>query len=145
MPPRLFPYRIIEQLFPLMSLSSFARPAHFDALTRTNSFNVYLHRFGIVIGVLAALFLTKFIAKSGRLKSFILRLSSASFFVFAFHFTPLRILQKISYKIFCPDTSSVIIALYFITPIIIIIISIFIYRGLAVVAPRFTSIITGGR
>jgi len=28
MPPRLSSYRIIEQLFPLMSLSSFARPAH---------------------------------------------------------------------------------------------------------------------
>lgn len=116
-----------------------------DTLTKNDFFNPYLHKFGIVIGVLTALFLTRLVAGTGNLKSLILQLSSASFFIFAIHYTPLIILKKILYKIFSPDTTLSILTLYFIAPIIIIMIAILAYRCLAGISPRFARIVTGGR
>ena len=117
----------------------------FDALFIKEPFNPYLHKFGIIFGILAALFMTKFLARTENIKSFILWLSSASFFVYAIHEPLLTILKKISYKLVSPDTSSLILFLYFFIPIVVIAFSIIAYRVLLGVAPKFASIVTGGR
>jgi hypothetical protein len=116
-----------------------------DVLTRTHSFNPYLHKIGIVLGVSVALFSTKCIAQNERLKSLFLRLSGASFFVYAIHEPSLTILKKISYKIISPSSPSTILALYFFIPTITILFAVLSYRGFARVAPRPASIVTGGR
>jgi surface polysaccharide O-acyltransferase-like enzyme len=116
-----------------------------DVLTISQSLNPYLHKIGIVLGVSAALFSTKFVAQNERLKSLIVRLSSASFFVYAIHEPLLTILKKISYKIISPDSSSTILALYFFVPTITIFFAVVAYRGFAGVAPKLASIVSGGR
>jgi surface polysaccharide O-acyltransferase-like enzyme len=116
-----------------------------DVLTRTHTFNPYLHKISLVLGVSAALFSTKCVAQNDRLKSLIIRLSSASFFVYAVHEPLLTILIKISYKIISPSSPSTIIALYFFIPTVTILLAVGTYRGFARVAPRPASIVTGGR
>ena len=100
-----------------------------DSLTINESFNPYLHRVGIVAGVVAALCLTKVIASSG-LKPLILWLSNVSFFLFAIHATLLTTLEKIAYRIIAPHTSFTVLSLYFAVPITTICSAVLIYRGL---------------
>lgn len=116
-----------------------------DALTINQLFNPYLHKIGFILGVLSALFCTKLVAQNERLKLLILRLSGASFFVYAAHEPLLTILKKILYKILSPESSAAILGLYFFVPIITIIVTTIAYYGLAKVAPKFVSIVTGGR
>ena len=116
-----------------------------DVLTRNLTLNPYLHKIAILLGVSAALFSTKCIAQNERLQSLIVRLSGASFFVYAIHEPLLTILRKISYRIIDPSSPSAIIALYIVVPTITILFAVVAYRGFARVAPRFASMVTGGR
>ncbi len=116
-----------------------------DVLTIKKSFNPYLHNIGILLGISAALFTTKFIAQSVRLKKAIVGLSSASFFVYAIHAPLLTILKKIALKTIPAGSSSAILVSYFLVPFTIIFLAIAVYRGLIRVVPRFASIVTGGR
>lgn len=70
-----------------------------DALTINQSFNPILHKIGILLGVFGVLLLTRFLAQNEKLKSLTLRLSGASFFVYAVHEPALTILKKLMYKI----------------------------------------------
>ena len=105
----------------------------------------FVHKIGIVLGVPTALFLTKSIAKTKRTKSLILWLSSASFFVFAVHEPLLTILKKIVYRIVMPHSSTLVLAIYFIVPLIVIVVAIFAYRYLMSIAPKLLGVVTGGR
>ena len=116
-----------------------------DVITINQSFNPYLHQLGILLGVYAVLFSTKFFAKNERIKSLILQLSSASFFVFAIHEPLLTILRKISYKLISPESSFTVLALYFFIPTITILFAILAYRVLTCKTPKLVSIVVGGR
>lgn len=116
-----------------------------DVLTIGDSFNACFHKITIMFGVLAALFLSKLVIDIPRLKSLMLRLSGASFFVFAIHEPLLTILKKMAYQILLPQKSSIIFFLYFFIPIITILTSLLIYRCFSFLMPNFTRIVTGGR
>jgi surface polysaccharide O-acyltransferase-like enzyme len=116
-----------------------------DTITINHLFNPYLHKIGVVLGVSSALFSSKLVAQKEKLKLSIVRLSGVSFFVYAVHEPLLTILRKISYKILLPESSFTILFLYFLIPTITITFAVVAYRGLAHVAPRFVSIVTGGR
>jgi surface polysaccharide O-acyltransferase-like enzyme len=116
-----------------------------DALTINQVFNPYLHKVSIMLGVSSALFSTKFVAQNEGLKSLIIRLTGVSFFVYAAHEPLLTILKKILYRILSPDSAFTTLFLYFLIPITTIICTIVAYAALARVAPKFVSIITGGR
>jgi hypothetical protein len=107
--------------------------------------NPLLHKFGIILGVFVALFMTKYLVKTGSMKPLILSLSNANFFVFAVHEPLLTILKKVSYRVISPGSSALILLLYFVIPIIVVAFSVAAYRVLVAVMPRFASVVTGGR
>ncbi|MFH0963228.1 MAG: acyltransferase [Planctomycetota bacterium] len=116
-----------------------------DAASYGGSFNAYVHKVGIVLGVLSALYVTKHIARMEGLKAYVLGLGSASFFVYAAHEPLLTIIRKIAYRTLAPESSAVVLGLYFAIPIVVIAFLVLLYRGLARVAPRCVSVVTGGR
>lgn len=116
-----------------------------DTLSIGQPLNIYIHKTSILLGILCALFSTKFILQKEKLKNAILRLSEASFFVYAIHEPMLTIFKKISYKALTPESSISIILLYFTIPTITIIFAVIAYQQLVKIAPRFVSTITGGR
>lgn len=116
-----------------------------DALTINQTYNPFLHRVGIIFGILTALFSTSLILQNEKLKLLLIKLSAASFFVYAIHEPLLTIVKKILYKVIVPNSSIAILALYFSIPIMIIIFAVATYGWLANFAPKFTSLITGGR
>ena len=105
----------------------------------------YLHKFGCFLGVFSALFLTKAAVKSETIKTPILALGSASFFVYAAHEPLLSTVRKIAYKIIQPNSDYLILALYFVIPTLVIVILIATYYVLLAYFTKFTHIITGGR
>jgi len=131
--------------FGLIVIGLYLAVVTIDAITINQLFNPYLHKFGIVLGVSGALFSTKLVAQNEKLKLLIVRLSGVSFFVYAVHEPLLTTLKKLSYKMLLPESSFTILFLYFLIPTITIAFAIVAYRGLARVAPRFVSIVTGGR
>ncbi len=114
-------------------------------LTCNQSANLYLHKIGVAFGVAAALCSTRFIAQHEGLKSLLVGLSGASFFLYAIHEPLLKILMRISYKFISPESPYVILALYLLIPVIIIYMAVVAYRGFLPVAPRLAGIVTGGR
>ncbi len=117
-----------------------------DVLTKREPYHIYIHNAGIVLGVASALFLTRAIAVGqSRLKEFLLWAGSLSFFVFAVHEPMLTIFRKVFYKVLQPKSDLMVLGLYFAIPMLVIAIAILVYQILNRVAPRFLSVITGGR
>lgn len=116
-----------------------------ESLLTNTEITPYLHRVGIVFGVLSALYLSQFLAYYESLKKTILWLSSASFFIFATHEPLLTIVRKLLYKAIAPDTSAMILFLYFATPIMVITLLVIVYRISIKTMPRLTRTVTGGR
>lgn len=117
----------------------------FHSLFHNEPFSPYLHRLGTIFGLLAVLSVTKFIARSQQLKSVILWLSSASFFVFATHEPLLTVFKKIAFKLISPDTSAMILFLYLALPIMVIVCSVTAYHFLRRLSPKIVGTITGSR
>ena len=124
-------------LYPLIALV--------DLLTKTYTFNCYIHKLGIVIGIVFCFNLVTILFEKGKIKptSF---LSAASFFVFAIH-EPFLLgnLKKISFQLLKPETDFAITALYFLNVITTIFIALVLYYVLKRTLPKFTAVITGGR
>lgn len=114
-------------------------------LTRGSEFSGYINRIGILFGMASALYLSKLVLKLEKVKSFLLWTSGCNFFVFAVHEPTLGIFRKVSYKLLKPDSDLVTLTLYFIVPIFVIAVSILSYILLKLIAPKFLSVISGGR
>lgn len=70
---------------------------------------------------------------------------NSSFFLFAYHFLPLVLLNRMLLKFVPYQNNLSFLLIYLIPPLIIIFIGYFLYRFLKHRFPKFTAIITGGR
>ena len=134
----------IDRVGPVVVLA-YAPIVVLDALLKNQPFSPYLHKVGILVGVAAALYVTKFVAKSDKLKMWLLSLGAASFFVFATHQPLLTILRKALNVAVSPASPLMSLGLHFLIPMMLIAILVVTHRLLCVMAPRLTSIVTGGR
>lgn len=116
-----------------------------DMMTGDNLYHLYIHNTGIVLGCISALFLTNSIVKSSLAKRFFLWCSSFSFFVFATHEPLLNLLRKLAYKTVMPHSDLAVLSLYFLIPILTVMLCTLLYLGMKKFTPRFLNIIAGGR
>jgi peptidoglycan/LPS O-acetylase OafA/YrhL len=116
-----------------------------DALMKGTPWSPCLHKTGIMLGVAAALYVTKCAARSERWTAWLLTLGSASFFVFATHQPLLTILRKVLHVALLPTTAVGSLALHFLLPVALIAILVILYYALRALAPRFVGMVTGGR
>lgn len=103
----------------------------------------YLHNVAIVFGVPSLWWFTLLAARTAKLKSLLIRLSGASFFVFAAHEPLLNIIRKVSYRLLSPTSGAAILALYFLIPICVITFLVALHHYLLKVMPSFLGVITG--
>jgi fucose 4-O-acetylase-like acetyltransferase len=124
-------------IYPLFALA--------DLLTKQYGFNAYVHKAGIIIGIIFCFNLISFLFEKGKLKP-VSFLSAASFFVFAVHdpfvLAPLR---KISFLLLRPENDLLITGLYFFNVIFAIIVALGWYYVMLRFVSKFCRIITGGR
>jgi hypothetical protein len=116
-----------------------------DLLTKEYDGNVFIHKIGILAGIVFCFNLATYLLEKKRIKTYPF-LSAASFFVFAIH-EPfcLTSVKKIIYRFFNPQSDVVITGLYFLITIVVILAALGIYYGLKKISPKFTAVITGGR
>lgn len=124
-------------LYPLIALV--------DLCTKEESYNIYINKIGILVGIVFCFNLVSRLLNAGKIKTIGL-LSSASFFVFAIH-DPwlLSQIKKILFKLFRPESDIMLTFLYFAIVAIVVIVALVIYYFLKRIFPRFTTMITGGR
>jgi hypothetical protein len=108
-------------------------------------FNVYLHRTGLIIGVLAALCMTKPILRSRWLCDTLVTLGGASFFVYAAHEPLLGIVRMLAFHFIPLDGAYTMLALYLAIPVLVMLLLVGCYCLLNRLWPGPLSLITGGR
>ena len=116
-----------------------------DVLTREAEYNSLLHNFGIGFGVVSAFYLTGVIARTYRIKEWLLRLAPYSFFLFATHEPLLRLARLLAYCAIEPTRDLEIILLYLTLPTLVIVICTTVYTFLHRSFPTMIDAITGGR
>lgn len=116
-----------------------------DLFTRNQPFNPYIHKIGILSGIIFCFLITAYLIENHKIRPIPL-LTSASFFIFAIH-DPwlLSQIRKILYMIIRPESDITFTLLYFVIVIVVVIIALGIYYILKRMAPAFTAFITGGR
>lgn len=116
-----------------------------DTSTKGYVFNEYIHHAGILLGIGSALFVTNAVVKTAYLKKALMWASGCSFFVFAVHEPLLTVMRKISYKMLQPNNDLLVLSLYLIIPFFVIALSMLAYMAIKSIAPKFLSVISGGR
>jgi fucose 4-O-acetylase-like acetyltransferase len=124
-------------LYPLLLVADF--------LTRDYVANSFIHRAGIIVGIVFWINFVSYLLKTRKIgiNQF---LASSSFFLFAIH-DPFLLskIKKVLYVTFNPQSDLVTTALYFLLVIVVVFIALGLYYVLKRFMPKFTAIITGGR
>ncbi len=116
-----------------------------DAIWYTAWFNVYLHRTGLLVGVVAALYSTRLIARHEKLRDWIVTLGGTSFFVYAAHEPLMGLVRIFAYKCIPLDGAYTMLLLYLTIPVLVMIVLVWLHRMLTILCPRALSVVTGGR
>jgi surface polysaccharide O-acyltransferase-like enzyme len=116
-----------------------------DTVWNNAAFNTCLHRCGIVVGLVAVLYVTRWVLACERLKNALLWLSGSSFFVYAAHEPLLGIVRTIAFRFIPLDWPYMILSLYLLLPMTVIAFLVGLNRLLTAIAPRALTIVTGGR
>ena len=98
-----------------------------------------------IVGVLAALYLTRPALNHERLTQALLALGSASFFVYAAHEPLLMVLRMLAYSNIPLDAPYTVLAIYLLLPALVIAFLVLCHGVLKRTCPRLLGLITGGR
>ena len=116
-----------------------------DVVWYTAPFNLCLHRCGIVIGLVAVLYASKRIPVGSLLQHNLLRLSCASFFVYAAHEPLLGIVRTLAFQFFPLDQPYTMVFVYLFVPLAVITVLVALHVILRAVVPGALRLVTGGR
>ncbi len=105
----------------------------------------YVHKIVVLLGVPSVLYLTLLAHRSLGTRNALLALASSSFFVFAAHEPSMQLYRKILFRAVPPRTDGLVLVLYFLVPLSLAFLLVWIYRLLILIAPKATRAITGGR
>ncbi len=108
-------------------------------------FNNYLHRTGLILGVLVALYSTRLMVRISWLCRALVGLSGASFFVYAAHEPLLGVVRMLAYSFVPLDGAFTVLTLYLIIPVLVMGVLVGCHHLLAIVCPRPLGVVTGGR
>lgn len=103
----------------------------------------YLPKLVIAFGAPSIWWLAGLAARAPRIRSTLIGLSSASFFVYAAHLPSLTIIDRSLYKLLAPAHGATVLALFFLIPISLIAFLLLVHRCLLKIMPSFLGFITG--
>jgi hypothetical protein len=115
------------------------------ALNISNGPHSYLDELIVAIGVPVWLYASKLILTLPKLHSWLVRYSTASFFVFAAHEPLLTVLLKIVYSTLAPVNWVLGNLVYLAIPLLLSIFLVYLHKLLSKKFPTLTNVITGGR
>ena len=116
-----------------------------DVVWYSAPFNLCLHRCGIVVGLVAVLYLSKRIRAGSPLQHNLLRLSGASFFVYAAHEPLLGIVRTLAFQFLPLELTYTMVLIYLFVPLAVIFVLVALHVILRAVVPGALRLVTGGR
>lgn len=116
-----------------------------DAIWFGATAGTLLPKVSIVLGVICALWITRFAIRSDDIKNRLVWLSGTSFFVFAAHEPLLTICRKVLYRLLPPHSSFLALGFYFLIPAFVIGVLAALYPRMKLHFPRLTALSCGGR
>lgn len=116
-----------------------------DVIWYDAPFNVCLHRCGIVIGLVAILFGSKFILTNERLKNILLWLGGSSFFVYAAHEPLLGIARTVAFQFLPFNWPYTVLLIYLLVPLAVVAVLVVVHTVLGAYVPGVLRVVTGGR
>ncbi|WP_116139163.1 acyltransferase family protein [Trinickia diaoshuihuensis] len=106
---------------------------------------VVVHKVSVLLGVVSALWMTRFAIRSDAMTRHLVRLGDASFFVFAAHEPLLTICRKVSLKWVPLHSSDVALGFYFLIPAFVIVVLASLHPRMRARFPGFTLLACGRR
>ncbi len=115
-----------------------------DAVSKTESYNAALHNVGVLFGMVSIVYLVSLLLRNNKIQvnNFLI---GASFFVYALHNLFLGKVTKIIIMYLRPESPIMVLLIYFVMPIIVIILCLIIYKAIDKFSPLICSVMTGGR
>lgn len=117
-----------------------------DVLTNGMDYNFYIHKVGILLGVVSIVLITSYLLENKMVKVNH-TLAHSSFFIFALHYMIISVIGKMAFVMLhvSDNNSYEMLALYFGTAILTILICLGLYVLLRRCTPRVCNVLTGGR
>ena len=117
-----------------------------DTLTKGADFNIYIHRAGILVGMVAIVNISSRLIENGRLKVNP-TLAGSSFFIFAMHYLLIGDTGKFTFTMLhVPENNPIaMLALYFAVPIVVTAACLAMYVLLKRYLPWLCNLLSGGR
>lgn len=126
-------------------LAAYAVLVLLDTYGLRRDWSDWLHPAGILLGMAAALVLSGPLARMERLKKGLLAAGSCSFFVYAVHEPLLTVFKKTAFLLIQPNSSPVVLLLYFAVPTAVIALALLTHAALRRLAPRLLAVVSGRR
>ena len=117
-----------------------------DVLTKGMQYNIYIHKAGILLGIVSVVLIASKLLENNRVKVN-KTLANSSFFIFALHYMIISNIGKFSFiMLHVPDNNPfAMLALYFGTCFVTILFCLGLYIILRRFTPRICNVLTGGR
>ena len=116
-----------------------------DAMTKGWEYNIFIHKTGIVLGIVSIVRIATYLVEMGKARASAL-LAGSSFLVFALHTLVMDDIGKVLFTVLhlTPDVGTLLL-LYFIVPSITILFCLVVYAVLRRLTPPLCRLLTGGR
>jgi peptidoglycan/LPS O-acetylase OafA/YrhL len=107
--------------------------------------NEYIHRLEILIGCFVVLQMSGVVSENHKINHWLVGLSKYSFFVFAVHEPMLTIIRKFVLSLFEHITPLALFSIYLFLPLIVVALSIYLYKFITLLSPKLIGLISGHR
>ena len=116
-----------------------------DALTKGWEYNIFIHKAGILLGIVAIVRIATYLVETGKARASAM-LAGSSFLIFALHTLVMDDIGKVLFTaLHLPINMGTLLLLYFIVPSITILFCLVVYLVLKRIAPPLCRLLTGGR
>lgn len=115
-----------------------------DVYTCNESYNIFIHRFGIVIGVVSCIIVFVWLVKNNKISNN-KSLSGLGFFIYAFHGLLISIVKGLLVSLIQPKYNVIVLFDYLILLVVIILVSTLCYKLCKMIYPKLLSILIGGK
>ncbi len=137
------PLNEIRKLWPVVLI--YLPLAIADALTKGWEYNIFIHKAGILLGIVAIFYIATRLVECGKFGA-MASLAGSSFLVFALHTLVIDDIGKVLFTALnLPINMGTLLLLYFIVPSFTILFCLGMYLILKRIAPSLCNLLTGGR
>ena len=139
----LSPLKGINKLWPVALI--YLPLAIADALTKGWEYNIFIHKAGILLGIVAIFYISTYLVETGKARASAM-LAGSSFLIFNLHTLVMDDIGKVLFSaLHLTPSVGTLLLLYFIVPSITILFCLVMYLALKRIAPPLCRLLTGGR